>query len=313
MVGGYLIFLAVFGGSVSGRAMVENYRPIIGVVSMDLLEEVPGYKTKIPASYVKFVKAGGGRAAPVLCNQSEEYYDMIFRSTNGLLLPGGDVSLDDSCYAAVGRALLERAIQSEDYYPIWGTCLGFELLLHLTDPDRPNLTPCHSQYESLPVTFLEEPLSKSTFGRELPSDIKEVLSSKNVTPNFHSFCMTMDNFTSHGLDNLWLPLSTSLDTNDLEFISIIEAKDRPFWGTQFHPEMSLFEWSPEFNSPELHSPESIGQAQFFARFFVQERRKNDHAFGSRKEEDDHVIYGFSPVYTGSEKVDDFYFQQYFFP
>ncbi|QQP34567.1 Gamma-glutamyl hydrolase, partial [Caligus rogercresseyi] len=126
MVGGYLIFLAVFGGSVSGRAMVEHYRPIIGVVAMDLLEEVPGYKTKIPAS---MSSCRGGR----ILRHDFPFYE---RASS----PGGDVSLDDSCYAA-------RALQSEDYYPIGGTCLGFELLLHLTDPDRPNLTPCHSQYE----------------------------------------------------------------------------------------------------------------------------------------------------------------------
>ena len=31
---------------------------------------------------------------PVMINQPEEYYRTIFESTNGLLIPGGDVSLD---------------------------------------------------------------------------------------------------------------------------------------------------------------------------------------------------------------------------
>ncbi|XP_040578848.1 gamma-glutamyl hydrolase [Lepeophtheirus salmonis] len=291
---------------------IKTYRPIIGVVAMDLFQEVNGKTTKIPASYIKFVESGGARATPVLCNQTEEYYDKIFKSTNGLLLPGGDVSLDDSCYAAVGEAILKRALNSSDYYPIWGTCLGFELLLHLTDDNRPNLAPCLSKNKSLPVKFNENTLAKSTFGKELPKDVKETLSSKNVTPNFHSFCMTMDNFTSHGLDSMWYPLSTSIDDYGLEFISIIEAIDYPFWGTQFHPEMSLFEWSPDFNSPELHSTDTIGQAQFFAKFFVQECRKNGHSFESREEEDKFSIYSFNPVFTGNTEIDDFYSQQYFF-
>ena len=48
----------------------------------------------IAASYVKFVESGGARVVPVMINQPEEYYRTIFESTNGLLIPGGDVSLD---------------------------------------------------------------------------------------------------------------------------------------------------------------------------------------------------------------------------
>ena len=54
------------------------------------------YSTYIAASYVKFVESAGGRVVPVLTNQDEAYYEMIFNSTNGLLLPGGDVSVSKS-------------------------------------------------------------------------------------------------------------------------------------------------------------------------------------------------------------------------
>ena len=44
------------------------------------------------------MKFGGvwidARVVPVMINQPEEYYRTIFDSTNGLLIPGGDVSLN---------------------------------------------------------------------------------------------------------------------------------------------------------------------------------------------------------------------------
>ena len=40
------------------------------------------------------MESGGARVVPVMIDQSEEYYRTIFDSTNGLLIPGGDVSLN---------------------------------------------------------------------------------------------------------------------------------------------------------------------------------------------------------------------------
>ena len=62
---------------------------------MDSFEN-SNYTSYIRASYVKFVESGGARVAPVLIDQSDEYYSTIFRGTNGLLIPGGHVHFNDS-------------------------------------------------------------------------------------------------------------------------------------------------------------------------------------------------------------------------
>ena len=80
----------------------HNNRPIIGILSQDLTddlaakEEGSSYSSYIAASYVKFVESGGARVVPVFVNQSDWYYDMIFKDTNGLLIPGGTQSFDNS-------------------------------------------------------------------------------------------------------------------------------------------------------------------------------------------------------------------------
>ena len=57
---------------------------------------------------------------------------LIFLATS-ILLPGGAVSFSDSDFAKAGRFLYKLAVDANDkgnYFPIWGTCLGFEFLLY---------------------------------------------------------------------------------------------------------------------------------------------------------------------------------------
>ena len=78
-----------------------NDRPIIGILAQEL--SVPlkkwygdNYTSYIGSSYIKYIEAAGARVVPVLINQPMEYYELVFNSTNGLLFPGGGVSLSKS-------------------------------------------------------------------------------------------------------------------------------------------------------------------------------------------------------------------------
>ena len=78
-----------------------NYRPIVGILAQELSSSLEpwygdNYTSYIGAAYVKYVEQAGARVVPVLINQTDEYYDTIFKSTNGLLIPGGAVSIVDS-------------------------------------------------------------------------------------------------------------------------------------------------------------------------------------------------------------------------
>ena len=72
----------------------------------------------IAASYVKFVESGGARVVPVMINQPEEYYRTIFESTNGLLIPGGDVSLDthSGMLKILHRNNISLSFKTNSYY-----------------------------------------------------------------------------------------------------------------------------------------------------------------------------------------------------
>ena len=93
---------------------------------------------------------------------------MVFNATNGLLIPGGAVSLTESGYAKAGKKFFDMARnawdESGDPYPIWGTCLGFELLALLAVDGQRNLASCHSQDQALALN-LTEAWANSTIGQ----------------------------------------------------------------------------------------------------------------------------------------------------
>jgi len=78
---------------------------------------------------------------------------------------------------------------------------------------------------------------------------------------------------------------------------MMEAKDYPFYGVQFHPEKNAFEWPYKY-SRLPHSSNAVKTTFFFASFFVDECRKNLHSFESREDLEKHLIYNYNPEYTG---------------
>eukprot|EP01015_Nassula_variabilis_P018191 TRINITY_DN2951_c0_g1_i5.p1 TRINITY_DN2951_c0_g1~~TRINITY_DN2951_c0_g1_i5.p1 ORF type:complete len:157 (+),score=17.43 TRINITY_DN2951_c0_g1_i5:75-545(+) len=96
-------------------------------------------------------------------------------------------------------------------------------------------------------------------------------------------------------------LTTSVDKDGVEFVSTIEAKDFPFYGTQFHPEKNIYEWRTQFNIN--HEPLAIEYTQYMSNFFVLEARKNQQSF-TELDEESYLIYNYDSVYVkrGYQKV-----------
>jgi len=290
-----------------------NDRPIIGVISQESHFDKLDPGTYIASSYVKWIEAAGGRVVPLIAG-SNQNFTKLFESINGVLLPGGGVSLTDSPYASVGKQMFEMAKAANDagdYFPIWGTCLGFEFLATVANNDDGHLTRCNSYDYAAQLNFLEE-WEESRLFKQVDDEVLDILTSQSVTVNFHRFCLTPENFTKYGMDQFWNSLSVNYDEAGIEFISSFEAKKYPFYGVQFHPEKNNFEWTDKYqNIP--HTREAVKSANYFADFFVSEARRNQHRFDSRAEEEAELIYNYSPIYTGKEEVNIAFQQIYLFP
>ncbi|XP_075682305.1 gamma-glutamyl hydrolase [Rhinoderma darwinii] len=287
-----------------------NDRPVIGILAQETHFDDLQFlgRSYIAASYVKTLESAGARVIPIRINLPEEEYVKIFNAINGVLLPGGGVDLKYSEYARVSKIFYDLALVANDqgdYFPIWGTCLGFEELTVLTSGEL-LLTLTKTEDLSLPLNFTKNVLNSKLF-RNIPQPLYKALSSMPITANFHSWSLSAQNFTANEkLRKFYNILSTNSD-GDLEFISTFEAYDYPFYGVQWHPEKNPFEWKK--TSDISHTAEAVHVAFYMANFFVNEGRKSRHQFSDEAQARYPLIYNYCPTYTGNISVFE---QMYFF-
>lgn len=140
----------------------------------------------------------------------------------------------------------------------------------------------------------------------------QILSTKNVTFNYHKKCITRDTFNNEiNLKNNFNILSINNDKNGIEFISTFESKKYPIYGVMFHPEKNNYEF---VNQKPLHQNiphdyQSILVSQYFSNFFVNECRKNNNKYNIQNDSIDYpLIYNFKPEHT----IDYESFEQMYF-
>uniref|UniRef100_A0AAR2L2Z2 folate gamma-glutamyl hydrolase n=1 Tax=Pygocentrus nattereri TaxID=42514 RepID=A0AAR2L2Z2_PYGNA len=262
----------------------------------------------IAASYVKYLESAGARVVPIRINGTEEDYTKIFYAINGLLLPGGDVDLQKSQFSRMAKIFYELAIKANDagdYFPIWGTCQGFQQLTVLTS-NKNLLTLTNTKAVALPLVFSQGAQNTRMF-KSFPKDLLLSLSEENITSNFHSWSLSVQNYTRNAkLKRFYKVLTTNTDGRK-EFISTMEAYRYPFYAVQWHPEKSPFEW---IDKPGMvHSVSAIRASFYTASFFVSEAMKNQHRFPTPQEEEKALIYNYMPVFKG---LDSIFMQNYYF-
>nr|XP_004653382.1 gamma-glutamyl hydrolase [Jaculus jaculus] len=275
-------------------------KPIIGVLMQRCLSKQMKTLGKyyIAASYVKYLESAGARVVPIRPDLTHIEYGELFKSINGILFPGGSASLVHSDYAHVAKIFYTLAIQSfddGDYFPVWGTCLGFEELTYLVSGEF-LLTLTNTSSKKLPLNFTGGSLQSRMF-KNFPADLLLSLAVEPLTANFHKWSLSVQNFTmNEKLKKFFNVLTTNTDGN-IDFISSMEGYKYPVYAVQWHPEKAPYEWKKLGGIS--HAPNAVKTAFYLAEFFVSEARRSSHHFQSPLEENGSLIYHFSPVYTGN--------------
>lgn len=291
-------WLSIFWGSLWTCVSATN-APIIALFAIPHNSET----NYIPASYLKWIEAGGGRPLVVQYDTDKSELDHLFKSVNGLLFIGGGGDPSGSARYFFNLAL--EANKVGDYFPVWGTCLGFEWIMEMVSGnDEVLYSDFLSDNLTLPLDFTSE-TETSRMGSALGSDILRMLNSEPLTFNYHTSGVTVSDFyETPALSNFFNLLSTNFDRNEREFVSWVEGKDYPIYAVQFHPEKNMFEWgrSPtngRFYESIPHGSHAIKTAASMAQFFIDEARRSDHAFSNAEEELMRLAYNDIPTYTGA--------------
>ncbi|RMZ57383.1 hypothetical protein APUTEX25_004217 [Auxenochlorella protothecoides] len=294
-----------------------NMRPIIGVVSQEG-DPAPKGHTYIAASYIKFLEAAGARVIPILADMPPEEVERRFKLVNGILVPGGSQVLRPGHgFYDVTSKIFELTLKANDhgdFFPLHGTCLGFETLAVIASKNHSILSEFDAENLPSPL-FPTDKAEKSEFFSVLPHKVYENLLTKPYAMENHvnglAWTAIAENPT---LVDFFDVLTLSIDRGGRTYVSTMEAIDYPITATQWHPEKNAYEWTLDKDIP--HNPEAIVITQEVGNFFVNRARRNQHNIANHDDEVDLLIYNFDLVYTGKAKFEgeevDFD-ESYFFP
>lgn len=246
--------------------------PVIGILSQpipnSLLEDprFEGKTTYIMEAYAVWAETAGARVIPIVMTDDQSVTDAKLKQVNGVLFPGGAGD-----YLDIGDYIYKYAIDQNDngnFFPIWGTCLGFENLAIFASDSGSPLSNQESNEQSLVLDFLVDPSTTKMFSQ---IDDPEYFSVEGMTFNHHSFGIALEEFSNdEGLGKMFTPTSLSTDpVSGDTFVATMESPDYPFMGVQFHPEKVLTMYNTETLD---HNWKSVQYNRYFADRFLEMSR-----------------------------------------
>ena len=219
----------------------------------------------IAASYIKWLEGAGARTIVIPYNASKSTLDEILTQIHMVFLPGGAAPYPESL-----TYLLDKLRQRPSFFPVWGTCLGFEFLVQYAG----GLDILDSDYVAENVSLaLEHVVLRHLYQKPR---IYKTVTTTNTTLNNHHQGITPTAFLQNtNLTELWEITSLNHDANGKAFVTTIEPKPgQPSWfGVQYHPEKNAYEYAtyPHTNIPFEaidHSPTGIQFSFDMARHVV---------------------------------------------
>lgn len=221
-----------------------------------------------PASYAKWLRRHNVQVVPIDIYSSDDDLRQLMGSVDGMLLTGGAVPLlhsenkirIDESFSNIGRVTelsfytrkirqivqiaKELNAQRGNKYPIWGTCLGFEGLILAEAGLEVQFSDIDNNNFNTPLRLTDQG-SESSFARYFDP---EELARAQKDPIFffnHDHAFFLSEFQKNeALVREYRVVATAATKYNKfpePIVAVIENRNFPFYGVQFHPEKNQFE------------------------------------------------------------------------
>jgi gamma-glutamyl hydrolase len=271
---------------------------IIGILTVPVHTTKKGATSYLPQAYVKWVESSGARVIPIPYNLPIPIIITLLNQIHGLLLPGGSVenSLDKHTQLLYISRIqfiinyITRQNLKGNYFPIFGICLGFQLLLtSVLEPNTEKSLNSYINYENISKEYYNG--GKSITFKTISKKDKDQLISPCLNDIFDKNDMNTFNVnecvyfhhrkTFHMSGKYMKKMKQFLIPNAVvkyhgkECMCAYQFKSLPYYGTLFHPEKNFFTWSMD-NIP--HNEVSNKISYKLSNFFIDECRKNYNVY-----------------------------------
>lgn len=233
----------------------HNQSICIGIITIPHQKKTKYGTSHIMKSYVDWFEERGVRVIPIPYDTTQ--YEAYFENINGLFIPGGETPyiMKNKTFLETVTKFFELSLKKDEYFPIWGTCFGFELLMFLIgDFKKLKAYPAHGFY---PLKITEDGYKSRLFS-SFPTHYLHYLENHKSCNNNHEYGISPTDFLDNKhLSRFYSILAASIADNGKEYVAAIEARGYPVYGVQWHPERQR-------------------TTGYFVDFFISELKKNKH-------------------------------------
>lgn len=252
--------------------------PIIGIIANTYPETLSmSNSSVIYSEYVRWLEDAGAKVVPISSWYNDSQIDQLFSQINGVLWQGGMINLTiGSEFVKFNEKVLQKIInlnKKGEYFPLWLTCQGFELIHIILTKDDNCLNNFNSWDDITPLQFDEEAIRNTKMFTFFDKNDFLNLRSKNTTVHYHNYGVNTSLYEKHKILSDMFKITTfGRDRDGKKYIASIEGLEYPIFGTQFHPEE--LPYSDSLNKEGVSPSESIKISQLFGLSFVEEARKS---------------------------------------
>ena len=284
---------------------------VIGIVSAPVIKpymnKVSSY---IPQSYVKWIEMSGARVVPLQYDLPKPILAGFLNQLSGVLWIGGGIENKKThtekqfkIFIGTLHYIFNYVKKQNDIgnpYPIWGTCIGFEILAMMqmyNTTDELGSDFYHgrniqkvSKKGGGVIRFTSSAKSDGLM-KAFPTKMISQMETKPVTYHIHDLGFDMKGKTVQKMKKYLDILAVEYsEKSKIQFMNAFKYKKYPFYGVMFHPEKPPFEWIPK-GIP--HNALAVKTSTILSRYFITLCRNNKNIWIGGRFPTDYMIYNYT--------------------